>query len=219
MFVCLTTKAVHLELVTDLTSAAFIAALWRFIARRGWPNIIWSDHGTNFIRAAREIRELCIALCNQGIQQTVSDFCVGQRVQWKFTPEQAPHFGRLWEAAVKRLKKCMRQIMGEVKLTYEELSTILAQMEACLNSCPLTALPGPSDTTEVLTPGHFLIGRPLMALPDQSSTRQPMSLLRRWRLCQVLTNHLWKRWSTEYFATYRGTQNGTSLLAIFAWVT
>ena len=102
-----------------------------------------------FIGAAREIRDLFIALRNQGIQQTVSDFCAGQGVLWKFTPEQAPHFGGLWEAAVKSLKKHMRRIVGEVKLTYEELSTILTQIEACLNSHPLTPLPHTSDTTEV----------------------------------------------------------------------
>ena len=96
----------------------------------------------------------------------MSDFCAGQEVLWKFTPEQAPHFGGLWEAAVKNLRKHMRRIVGEVKLTYEELSTILAQIEVCLNSCPLTPFPDAPDTTEVLTPGHFLIGQPLMALPD-----------------------------------------------------
>ena len=198
VFVCFATKAVHLELVTDLTSAAFIAALRRFIARRGKPSIIWSDHGTNFVGAAREIRELYIGLRDQGMQQTISNFCASEGVQWKFTPEQAPHFGGLWEAAVKSLKKHMRRVVGEVKLTYEELSTILAQIEACLNSRPLTPLPDAADAIEVLTPGHFLIGRPLMALPDQSFVRQPLSLLRRWHLCQTLTNHLWKRWSTEY---------------------
>ena len=69
--------------------------------------------------------------------------------------------------------------MGEAWLTYEELTTTLAQVEACLNSRPLTPLPEPSDALETLTPGHFLIGKPLTALPDSRDSNQPIALPRR----------------------------------------
>ena len=91
--------------------------------------------------------------------------------------------------------------MGETKLTYEELTTTLTQIEACLNSRPLIPLPEDSEGLEVLTPGHFLIGKPLMALPNSSESRQPISMLRRWNLCQRLTIHFWNRWSKEYLIT------------------
>ena len=91
--------------------------------------------------------------------------------------------------------------MGEVKLTFEELSTVACQIEACMNSRPLTQLPEPADGLEVLTPGHFLIGRPLESLPEAPiDDIKAIHVLRRWQLCQALTNHLWKRWTDEYLS-------------------
>ena len=197
VFVCLATKAVHLELVSDLTTSAFIATLRRFIGRRGIPSKIWSDHGTNFVGAEREIVKL---LQNEEAVEEISEFCTTQKVEWKFIPERAPHFGGLWEAAVKSFKSHLRKILGEAKLTFEEFSTVLTQVEACLNSRPLTPIPEASDTIEVLTPGHFLIGRPLTAMPDKSEY-QLVEPLRRWQLCQSLVRHLWTRWSREYLDT------------------
>lgn len=198
VFVAFATKAVHLEPVSDLTTAAFIATLRRFIARRGKPTVIWSDHGTNFVGAANEIKELHEFWDHQGTKNSIADFCSGQGILWRFTPEHAPHFGGLWEAAVKSFKYHLRRVVGDVRLTFEELATTLSQIEPCLNSRPLIPLPSPEEGIEALTPGHFLIGRPLEALPDPPSSFRPISLLRRWNLCQTLTRHVWKRWSAEY---------------------
>ena len=201
VFVSLSVKAVHLEAVTDLTTDAFIAALRRFIARRGKPSMIWSDHGTNFVGANREIQDLIKFLKQQRTAAVVSQFCSAQGIAWKFIPERAPHFGGLWEAAVKSMKRHLRRVMSEVKLTFEELTTLLTQIEACLNSRPLAPLPSEGDSLEPLTPGHFLIGRSLEALPDPPASFHPLSLLRRWHLCQSLLRHFWKRWSGEYLAS------------------
>ena len=83
-------------------------------------------------------------------------------------------------------------------MTFEEFSTVLSQIEACLNSRPLISLSGSEDGIESLTPGHFLIGRPLESFPDPASSYQSLSVLRRWHLCQSLVRHFWKRWSGEY---------------------
>ena len=200
VFVSLSTKAVHLELVSDLTTDAFIACLRRFISRRGKPRVIWSDHGSNFVGAARELRELFEFLTQQKTEKTVSEFCSTQEIQWEFIPEHAPHYGGTWEAAVKSFKLHLRRIVGEVKLTFEELTTVLTQNEGCLNSRPLVAIPN-SEGLEALTPGHFLIGRPIDALPDPKSSFASPSLVRRWSLCQQLVRHFWKRWSQEYLVT------------------
>ena len=202
VFVALSVKAVHLEAVSDLSSDAFLACLRRFMGRRGIPSTIWSDHGSNFIGAKREISELKQFFSDQQISGEISEFCSTQNIEWKFIPEQAPHFGGLWESAVRSMKTHLRRIVGDVKLTFEELSMVLAQIESCLNSRPL--IPDPNeDGIEPLTPGHFLIGRPLKSLPDPPSSYQSMSLLRRWNLCQTLTRHFWKRWSGDYFASLR----------------
>ena len=87
-----------------------------------------------------------------------------------------------------------------MKLNFDELSTVLTQVEACLNSRPLTPLPDHSDALEVLTPGHFLRGRPLTALPDGADHHE-VATLKRWRLCQTLIQHLWRRWSKESVET------------------
>ena len=198
VFVSLSVKAIHLELVSDLTSEAFIAAFRRFIARRGKPSTMWSDNGSNFVGASRELKNLYEFLRKPDTQQTISDFCTSQTIRWKFIPEHAPHFGGLWEAAVRCMKKHMRKLVGDAKLSFEELTTVLTQIEACLNSRPLAPLPDSDDGLEAITPGHFLIGRPLEALPDPTLSYQPNSLLRRWRLCQALTRSFWQRWSTDY---------------------
>lgn len=170
VFVSLTVKAVHLELVTDLTSEAFLACLRRFIARRGIPSLVCSDNGTNFVGAARELKELYQFLKYPTYRSSLKMKLHGN------LSHREPH--TLEEAAVKSVKYHLRKILGDVKLTYEEFSTVLAQIEACLNSRPLAALPD-DDGIEALTPGHFLIGKPLTALPDLS-TPESISMLKRW---------------------------------------
>lgn len=198
IFVSLTVKATHLELVSDLTTEAFLGALRRFISRRGKPSLLWSDHGSNFVGAASALKELDNFLQQQVTQGIISNFCSTRNIVWKFIPEHAPHFGGLWEAAVKSTKYHLKRIVGPVKLTFEELTTVLSQIEACLNSRPLTPLATEDDGIEALTPGHFLIGRPLESLPDPSFSHQSLNLLRRWNLCQALVRHFWQRWSREY---------------------
>ena len=114
----------------------------------------------------------------------------------------APHFGGIWESAVKSFKTHFRRVTHEVRLSFEELSTTLSQIEACLNSRPLTALPDAEDSISVLTPGHFLIGKPIMMLPeDPQEGLKEVRLTKRWQLCQQITRHLWKRWTWEYIST------------------
>ena len=196
VFVSLSVKVVH---VSDLTAEAFIACLRCFISRRGKPALIWSDHGTNFVGAAREIKEIFTFLDDQKSQDAVSEFCSVQGIRWKFIPEHSPHFEGLWEAAIKSMKKHLKHAVGSVKLTFEELT----QVEACLNSRPLVSLPPDDDGIGALTPRHFLIGRPLEALPDPSFSYRSLTLLRRWHLCQALVHLFWQHWSTEYLTSLK----------------
>ena len=115
----------------------------------------------------------------------------------------ASHFSGIWGAAVKSFKTHLRKVMGDVKLTFEELNTVLLQIEACLNSRPLTPLPDSDDSIKALTPGQFLIGKPMEALPDPSASYEHMPLLRHWHLCQSLVCHFWARWSAEYMCQLR----------------
>ncbi|CAG7632968.1 unnamed protein product [Allacma fusca] len=170
VFVCFGSRAIHLELVSDLSTNAFMAALRRFTSRRGKPNVIHSDCGTNFVGSNNEMKEFLKLIRSQSHNLEVSRNLSEDGIQWKFNPPGAPHFGGLWEAGV----------------------------EACLNSRPLCPMSSDPCDLSVLTPGHFLIGDSLMAIPEESITHLPKNRLSRWQLLQHSVQHFWKRWSGEY---------------------
>ena len=140
IFVCFATKAVHIEVVTSLTTESFLAALRRFIARRGKPKTMYSDNGTNFQGAANELHDVYKMLHSSSQMATVQDILATEGCDWKFIPPHSPHFGGLWEAAVKSMKHHLRRTLSTQIATYEELCTLLVEIQACLNSRPLCAL-------------------------------------------------------------------------------
>ncbi|XP_011686436.1 PREDICTED: uncharacterized protein LOC105449132 [Wasmannia auropunctata] len=196
IFVCLCTKAVHIEAVSDYTTEAFLAALRRFTSRRGLCSDIFSDYGTNFVGADKQLREMLRASSPDG--RRIASTAAKQGIRWHFNPPSAPHFGGLWEAAVKSTKYHFRRVIGDTKLTFEEMSTLLAQIEACLNSRPLRALSDDPDDLSALTPGHLLIGAPLLAIPESQLIERTDSSLSRWQHLQKMRDHFWQRWSREY---------------------
>lgn len=198
LFVCFTTKAVHLELVSDLTSNAFIAALRRFIGRRGKCLNLYSDNATNFVGANRELQELRDLFISQQFQSDVTNSLSSQNISWHFIPPRSPHFGGLWESGVKAAKHHLKRIMGSTTLTFEELNTVLVQIEAVLNSRPLTSLSNDPNDLRVLTPGHFIIGDSMMSTPEPDLSSIQLNKLSRWQTIQRLYQDFWVRWSKEY---------------------
>ncbi|CAK1591379.1 unnamed protein product [Parnassius mnemosyne] len=201
IFICMAVKAIHLEMVSDLTSDAFIAAFKRFVARRGRCNEIWSDNGTNFVAANKELFKMWRD-AGLEIPGYIADQLASDGTQWHFTPPYTPHFGGLWEAGVKSVKQHLRKTLTS-NLTFEEFMTVLTQIEACLNSRPLTPISTDVDTIEdiqVLTPGHFIIGKAPVTIPDRNYTTENYSLLSRWQYTQRLVQTFWKRWKTEYLS-------------------
>ena len=168
IFVCLAVKAVHIELVDDLTSEAFIAALRRFIARRGLCSTIHSDNGTNFIGANNELRELHDPLQSDDHNEKVNAFLANKQIEWRFIPPHSPHFGGLWEAAVKSSKRHLKLVVGNELLTFEQFNTLIIEIESILNLQPLT--PIFTDPKRSLSP-HFL-SPPLPAFPHWRFTNQ-----------------------------------------------
>lgn len=156
LFICFSTKAIHLEATSDLSTSAFLAAFSRFVSRRGCPLHLHSDNGTTFVGASRIIAKEFI----QTSQKAITSHYAHQNLSWHFIPPGAPHMGGLWEAGVKSFKQHFKRTAGSTKYTFEEFQTILSKIEACLNSRPLCPnSQSPSDFT-ALTPGHFLIGSP-----------------------------------------------------------
>ncbi|XP_065081373.1 uncharacterized protein LOC135703945 [Ochlerotatus camptorhynchus] len=209
LFVCLVCKAVHIEVVMDLTTETFLAALRRFVARRGRPELILCDNASNFVGAQRELRELHRMFRQQQFQEKVSMEAAQDSIEFKFIPARSPNFGGLWEAAVKSLKGHMRRVIGNRMLKYDELHTVVTQIEACLNSRPLTPLSNHSGDLEALTPGHFLIQRPLTSAPEPSLHDLPENRLNRWQRVQNYSQLIWKRWSTDYLSTLQSRNKWT----------
>lgn len=195
IFICLNYKCIHLEAVSELSKDAFMLSLKRFIARRGLPKKIFCDNGTNFVAAAREISDFFKLNSNIDF---ILDFAAQQGIEFKFSPAYAPHFGGYFEAGVKSAKHHLRRVMGEAHLTFEELCSLFTQIEAILNSRPLCPLsPSPTDL-QPLTPGHFLIGRPLTAIPAPALMECNANRLDRFHRLEQMRQHFWKRWSSEY---------------------
>ncbi|KAG7305743.1 hypothetical protein JYU34_009868 [Plutella xylostella] len=193
IFICLAVKAVHIELVSSLTKEAYLAALNRFMARRGRPQTIYSDHGSNFIGGFNELSDL--------FRNSLSDIPTilsHDEIDFKFIPPYSPHFGGIWEAAVKSVKHHLRRVLALAHLTYEEMITCLNQIEAILNSRPLTPLSSDPSDLSFLSPSHFLIGRPLTSVPYPQVSDCNVHRLDRFQRIEFLRQHFWKRYCAEY---------------------
>jgi transposase InsO family protein len=198
IFVCFATRAVHLEVATSLSTDAFLAALRRFVSRRNKPSCIHSDCGTNFVGAARELKDLISLVSSSSHNNKVADKMSDLGIEWRFNPPGAPHFGGLWEAGVKSVKHHLHRVLGPSLPTYEELSTLIIQIEATLNSRPLTAVSSSPDDLTALTPGHFLTGAALNAVPEADLLHLKTGRLDRWQMIQHMHQQFWTRWANEY---------------------
>lgn len=197
VFVCLVTRAIHLELVSDATTKAFIAALRRMMARRGRITHIVSDNGTNFVGANNFLHSIL-----SKIEADIENIEQQGQIKWMFTTPSAPHQGGIYEAAVKSVKHHLTRIIGETPLTFEEYATILCQVEAYVNSRPLCALSDDPTSLNALTPGHFIMGEAPVRLPDEEDYRDtPENRLNRWEKIQKMMQEFWDRWQHEYLTT------------------
>lgn len=191
IFVCSAVKAVHLELVSDLTTEAYMAALNRFVARRGKPWSITSDNGTNFVGASNE---MCRFLQSSNVASEMAQ----EGIEFIFTPAYSPHFNSLAEAAVKSCKHHLKRLLHLTHFTFEEMASCLTHIEAVLNSRPLTPLSSDPNDFSALTPFHFLIGRPFLSVPYPQVTEANITRLDRWKRIQHIRQHFWTRFHNEY---------------------
>ncbi|XP_071576233.1 uncharacterized protein [Temnothorax nylanderi] len=189
VFVCMATKAVHLEVVSDLTTEAFLNAFKRFVGRRGKPSDVFSDNGTNFVGANRELEELRDLFNREEEQKKVIDYTAAEKIKWHFIPPRAPHFGGLWEATVKSFKNHFYKVASDAAMTFEEASTLVIQIEAILNSRPLAAFSSDPNDLSYLTAGHFLIGSSLISYPEPSLAHLTKNRLSRWQLLEQIRQH------------------------------
>ncbi|XP_062541702.1 uncharacterized protein LOC134209708 [Armigeres subalbatus] len=197
LFTCLTVRAVHVEVVHTMSAASCKMAIRRFVSRRGLPQQIYSDNGTNFRGAARELADEIKAI-NKELASTFSN----AETEWIFNPPSAPHMGGVWERKVRSIKDAFKALHHNQRLDDEELMTFLAEAELIVNSHPLTFVPIADSTEEAVTPNNFLL---MSSNGANNSSRIRISekvLLRvNWKLMQQLLNQFWKRWIQGYLPT------------------
>jgi hypothetical protein len=199
LFTCLTIRAIHIDVVSDLTTTSALMALRRFIARRGCPKTIWSDNATTFRGADRELQKAVRAIDKDELVRYGSM----RRIEWRFIPPASPHMGGCWERMVKAVKTALKATLKTRVPREDTLATVLIEAEAIVNGRPLTYVPLDHIDDLPLTPNDFLF--PMTDRTDITTTSGTFAdgdLLRRsWRESQRLADLLWKRWVKEYLPT------------------
>jgi len=197
LFTCLTTRAIFLELVPSLETDDFIMALRQFVNRRGPPEVIRSDRGTNFVGAERELKEAIEGWNNAKIYQELQQ----KGVKWTFHPPTAAHMSGVWERLVQSAKKHLKAIVGDRLLSEFALRTLLTEVEFIMNNRPIVAASDDPADLEALTPNHFLLQRKVAGLPPGVFVKEDHLGRKQWRKVQYLTDAFWKRWISEYLPT------------------
>ncbi|XP_062710529.1 uncharacterized protein LOC134288745 [Aedes albopictus] len=194
IFTCLTVRAIHLEVVHTLSTDSCKKAVRRFVARRGAPQEVYSDNGTNFIGASKEL-ENELRDINRSLSSTFTD----TNTQWRFNPPSAPHMGGCWERMVRSVKTALGSLPMSRKLDDESFINLLAEAEHMVNSRPLTFLPLDSEEHESLTPNRFLmLNSNGVRQPVKAPVDERQALKGSWELIQNKLDSFWNRWIVEY---------------------
>lgn len=198
LFICFSTRAIHLEPVTDLTTDAFILCLRNFASRRGMPKKFYSDNGRTYLGAKSELNELAQFLTKN--KEELETAFANQHFNWSFLPPYSPNMAGIWEAGIKSAKFHLKRIMGKALLTFNQFYNTIVQIEGVLNSRPLSPMSDHPDDYKPLTPAHFLIGRTITSVPDPDVLYIKESRLSLYQRLQQLVQHFWNRWSKEYIS-------------------
>ena len=185
LFTCATTRAVHLELTESMSLSCLLLALRRFVARRGWPVMIYSDNAKTF------------KACSTHLQSSMGHAAP----EWRFSVPYAPWHGGWWERLIRSVKVGLRKSVGQRHLAQRELETILHEVEACVNSRPLTFVSDDSECPGPLIPNHFLIGHASVLSMERSEGIESASGEALGRLNSIRSERLerfWRVWRDEY---------------------
>lgn len=194
MVTCLVTRELHIEKLNSLDTEAFINGLRRFISRRGCPEKIFSDHGTNFVGAEAELKREVRKLSKEELAR----YAVQQNFEWHFIPPSAAHMGGAWERMIGCTKRVMKGLLsGDVRLTDEILETVFAEAEFIINGRPLTKLSDDPEDPSPLTPNHLLLLRENPIFPMEKFDKGD-KYKRRWKHVQHLADVFLRKWVMMY---------------------
>ena len=207
LFTCANTRAIHLEVVSDLSEESFLQAFRRFVSRRSLPEMMILDNASTYLSAASEIEQLVKST-------TVQDTLRYRGTTWQFIPKRAPWYGGFWERLIGLTKMTMKKVLGRTFVSLTSLQTIATEIEAVLNDRPITYMSSDVSDPEPLTPAHLLYGRRIVPLPypttDGSEIDDPTygettgtSLRTRVTQHAQMLQHFQHRWRQEYLTSLR----------------
>jgi hypothetical protein len=198
LYTCFHSRAVHLELLKDASTEDFLLGFRSFVSRRGCPQLVYSDHGRNFVKASKEIRSLFRSINWKSVESQTHS----KGIQWVFSVEKAPWMNGLCERMVASVKRPLRIILGQSNLTFRHLQIIMAEVGSLINNRPLCAMGENPDEMIPLTPAELLMGRRMEApLPDpnfRAKDAQHLDFTGMWRKRQLLLNQFWRKWRDSY---------------------
>ncbi|XP_062710719.1 uncharacterized protein LOC115269391 [Aedes albopictus] len=194
---CLTIRAIHLQVAHTLTTDSCIMAIRNVIGKRGTPAVIYSDQGTNFRGASKELEA---SMENLDFERLKTEFTT-PHTTWIFNPPASPHMGGAWERLIRTVKQNLNKLLPSRSLSYEVLENLLIEVENVVNSRPLTSIPVEDDESPVLTPNHFLLGSSNGLRSWVPLDSSPAALKNCWHLSQSLANQFWTQWLRDYLPT------------------
>jgi len=206
IFICEDTRAVHLELLNSMTTEDFLLAFRRMVNTRGMARVIHSDNQTTFHKAAKVFKASTQRMQLMKIDPNVE--LANQGVSWKFVTERASHRGGHWERVCRQLKEPLRKVLGKAFLNYTEMMTVLTDIEAIINSRPLTYVGDDIRDGRIITPALLAVGRDFGNPPDAPPRKAEVSLSERFRYQQRLQSHFWSCWLREYLPSLTFAKSG-----------
>ena len=201
IFTCLASRAVHIELASSLSASSFLQAFFRFVHRRPGVKKMFSDRGSNFVMAERELRDE-ITRWNK---QLIHDSLRQKGIEWHFNPPLSPSQGGVWEIIVKSVKRILQNLTGEKILDEESLRTFIVEVEWILNNRPLTSVSDHPSDLAALTPTSVLTGSTDPSLPPDTFMKAD-GYKRSWRAVQWMAEQFWTRWRKEYMLSLQKRQ-------------
>lgn len=206
LFTCGTVRAIHLEIAESLSTQDFIHCLRRFIATRGTPEVIISDNAKQFRLAGAVVERMWMkTLADIDVQSYVAN----HGISWKFIVQKAPWMGGFYERLVGSVKSCLKKNLGRSFLSMKQLQTLIKEVEATINTRPLTYVDSDLDAIVALTPADFIgakssrLGIPEPSIHNQPAQASTKEIVEIWKLQQHFTNMFWESWSKDYLMSLR----------------
>ncbi|XP_072321671.1 uncharacterized protein [Eucyclogobius newberryi] len=197
MFSCLSTRAVHIEIIESMTTASFINALRRFTAIRGPVKMLRSDRGTNFMGACKELNL-------NSDDSNLKTYLQDNKCTWSFNPPHSSHMGGVWERMIGIARRILDALLlktGMTSLTHEMLTTLMAEVTAIMNSRPLVPISSDPESPAVLSPSMLLTQKTDSLAPPAGDFDMHDLSNKHWKRVQGLADAFWKRWKMDYLST------------------